>query len=125
MLNLLLTPRKAWTVHDLIGTLVDTAADSIHSVAPAETPAAEEITALDPADVSTVDDMPETDTIEATAVEFERASEQARRADRGKRVGHGAVRGDRPMAAYGSPEGPWCRAPTSAAVRRRRCTGWG
>jgi hypothetical protein len=72
-------------VRGLIGTLVESAADAIRSIAPVDTPAVEDI-APDPADVYGVDDMPETDVIEAAAREYERAADQARRADRGKRA---------------------------------------
>ncbi|MFF7754343.1 hypothetical protein ACFZCP_35090 [Streptomyces sp. NPDC007971] len=83
MLNLLMSPRAGRTVRGLIGSLVESAADAIRSIAPAEV---EPTTAPDPADVYTDDEMPEPEAIEAAAREFERASEQARRADRGKRA---------------------------------------
>ncbi|MFK0154651.1 hypothetical protein ACIQVK_21570 [Streptomyces sp. NPDC090493] len=85
MLNLLMSPRRARSVRGLIGALVESAADAIRSVAPATSPAVEDI-APDPADVYDVDDMPETASIEAAAREYERAADQARRADRGKRA---------------------------------------
>ncbi|WP_432020955.1 hypothetical protein [Streptomyces sp. 1222.5] len=86
MLNLLTSPRTGRTVRAMIGSLIETAADTIRSIAPVEQPAAEETTALDPADVYTDDEMPDTEAIEQAAVEYERAADQARRADRGKRA---------------------------------------
>jgi len=83
--NLLTSPRTARTVRGLIGSLVESAADAIRSIAPA-TEQAGETTASDPADVYTDDEMPETEAIEAAAREYERAADQARRADRGKRA---------------------------------------
>jgi hypothetical protein len=74
------------TVRAMIGALVETAADTLRSFAPAETPAAEETTAPDPADVYGDAELPEVDTIETAAREYERAADQARRADRGKRA---------------------------------------
>ncbi|MFI2202693.1 hypothetical protein ACH47Z_18310 [Streptomyces sp. NPDC020192] len=70
----------------LIGSLVESAADAIRAIAPAAEQAAEDVIAPDPADVYTLDEMPETDVIEAAAREYERAADQARRADRGKRA---------------------------------------
>lgn len=86
MLHLLMTPRTARTVRSLLGTV----ADAVRSVvAPAtlveqDTPAA--ATVPDPADVLTADELPAVETIEAAAREYERAADQARRADRGKRA---------------------------------------
>ncbi|MET7780798.1 hypothetical protein ABZU94_07125 [Streptomyces mirabilis] len=85
MLHLLMSPRAGRTVRGLIGALVETAADTLRSLAPAE-PLAVEETASDPADVYGTDEMPETDAIETAAREFERAADQARRADRTKRA---------------------------------------
>ncbi|MFF4839245.1 hypothetical protein ACFY2G_04180 [Streptomyces collinus] len=70
----------------MLGSLVESAATAIRSIAPAEQPAAEPVPAPDPADVYDADEMPEQETIEAAAREYERATEQARRADRGKRA---------------------------------------
>ncbi|MEU2300575.1 hypothetical protein ABZ584_24585 [Streptomyces antibioticus] len=84
MLNLLMSPRPGRTVRGLIGAIVETAADALRSIAPADQPEPE--LAPDPADVYTDDEMPETDAIELAAVEYERAADQARRADRGKRA---------------------------------------
>jgi hypothetical protein len=89
MLNLLMGPsarRSGRTLRAMVGQLIETAADAVRSIAPTEEPAAEDTTAPDPADVYTADEMPETDAIEQAAGEYERATEQARRADRGKRA---------------------------------------
>ncbi|MFJ5027788.1 hypothetical protein ACIQB5_06765 [Streptomyces sp. NPDC088560] len=86
------------TVRGLIGSLVETAADAIRSIAPTE-PAVE--FAPDPADVYTADELPETEVIEAAAREYERAADQARRADRGKRAARKVL--DRlPAGRYGA-----------------------
>ncbi|WP_327069286.1 hypothetical protein [Kitasatospora sp. NBC_01302] len=56
--------------------------------------------AEDPTDTYTADDMPELAVIEAAAAEYERAAEQARRADRGKRAARKVL--DRlPAGSYG------------------------
>ncbi|MFE5139244.1 hypothetical protein ACFRDV_16475 [Streptomyces fagopyri] len=86
MLQLLMSPRTTRTVRGLIGTV----ADAVRSVlAPAtltedQAPAVE--TVPDPADVLTTDELPPVETIETAAREYERAADQARRADRGKRA---------------------------------------
>ncbi|USQ87000.1 hypothetical protein NFX46_26755 [Streptomyces phaeoluteigriseus] len=87
MLHLLMRPRTVRTVRGLIGTLAD-AARSIVSpaalVADHTEPAVAE--AADPAGLYEPDEIPATETIEAAAREYERAADQARRADRGKRA---------------------------------------
>ncbi|MEU3340660.1 hypothetical protein [Streptomyces sp. NPDC006668] len=99
MLNLLMS-RRARSVRGLIGAFVETAADAIRFVAPADTAAVEDV-APDPADVYGVDEMPETEVIESAAAEFERAADQARRADRGKRAARKVL--DRlPAGVYGA-----------------------
>ncbi|WP_327402012.1 hypothetical protein OG194_18930 [Streptomyces sp. NBC_01288] len=85
MFHLLTSPRTARTVRSLIGALVETAADTLRSLAPAETPAVEGTTAPDPADVYGVDELPEVDTIETAATDYDEAADQARAADRAKR----------------------------------------
>lgn len=101
MIQLLMSPRTPRTLRGLIGTLVETAATAVRSIAPTETPAPAETTAPDPADVYGVDEMPETEAIETAAAEFERAAEQARRADRGKRAARKVL--DRlPAGRYGA-----------------------
>ncbi|MFF3891773.1 hypothetical protein ACFYY3_00935 [Streptomyces sp. NPDC001812] len=88
MFKLLTSPRTARTVRGLIGTLIETAADAVRSIAPAEPAAAEQVVevAPDPAGLYEADEMPEVEAIEAAAAEYERAADQARRADRGKRA---------------------------------------
>ncbi|MFJ2737697.1 hypothetical protein [Streptomyces sp. NPDC087317] len=102
MLNLLTFPCAARTVRGLIGTLIETAADAIRSIAPAtpaEAPAVVE--APDPAGMYEAAEMPEVDAIEAAAAEYERAADQARRADRGKRAAKKVL--DRlPAGIYGT-----------------------
>ena len=99
MFHLLTSPRTARTVRGLIGSLVESAADAIRSIAPAGDP--EPVIAPDPSDVYSDDEMPETETIESAAAEFERAADQARRADRGKRAARKIL--DRlPAGRYGA-----------------------
>ncbi|MEU2734670.1 hypothetical protein ABZ656_04245 [Streptomyces sp. NPDC007095] len=86
MIHLLTSPRTTRTVRGLIGTV----ADAVRSViAPAslveeQAPAVE--TVPDPVDVLAADELPPVEQIEAAAREYERAADQARRADRGKRA---------------------------------------
>ncbi|MEU2584482.1 hypothetical protein ABZ612_16300 [Streptomyces avermitilis] len=81
-----MSPRTARTVRGVLGTV----ADAVRSiVAPAslveeQAPAVE--TVPDPADVLAADELPPVEQIEAAAREYERAADQARRADRGKRA---------------------------------------
>ncbi|MFI8303705.1 hypothetical protein ACIF80_09670 [Streptomyces sp. NPDC085927] len=97
MFQLLTSPRTARTVRGLIGNLIETAADAVRSLAPAE-PAE---VAPDPAGLYEADEMPETEAIEAAAAEYERAADQARRADRGKRAAKKVL--DRlPAGVYGA-----------------------
>jgi hypothetical protein len=72
----------------LVGNLIESAATAVRSLAPAEQASAEvvETTAPDPADVLAEDELPAVEDIEAAAKEYERAADQARRADRGKRA---------------------------------------
>ncbi|MFF3351095.1 hypothetical protein ACFYWN_00410 [Streptomyces sp. NPDC002917] len=100
MLHLLTSPRASRTVRGLIGTLVETAAGAVRSLA-APTDRSEAATAPDPADVYTDDEMPAVDTIETAAAAYERAADQARRADRGKRAAKKIL--DRlPVGLYGA-----------------------
>ncbi|WP_055712641.1 hypothetical protein [Streptomyces torulosus] len=82
-----MSPRTARTVRGILGTV----ADAVRSVvAPAtlveqtETPVVVE--APDPAGLYTADEIPAVETIEAAAREYDRAADQARRADRSKRA---------------------------------------
>jgi hypothetical protein len=70
----------------MVGALVETAADTLRSLAPAETETPAPVEAPDPTDVYADDDMPAVDTIEQAAREYDRAADQARRADRAKRA---------------------------------------
>jgi hypothetical protein len=91
MLNLLTSPRTARTVRGLIGAIADVAADAVRSVInpaalvadQAEPTVAE---APDPAGLYEPDEIPAVETIEAAAREYDRAADQARRADRTKRA---------------------------------------
>lgn len=58
-------------------------------------------TAPDPADVLTVDELPQVADIEAAAAEYDRAADQARRADRGKRAAK-KVLDKLPAGTYGA-----------------------
>ncbi|GAB3169895.1 hypothetical protein [Streptomyces incanus] len=100
MLKLLTSPRTARTVRGLIGNLIETAADAVRSLAPAEVEPVVEV-APDPAGLYEADEMPATEAIEAAAAEYERAADQARRADRGKRAAKKVL--DRlPAGVYGA-----------------------
>ncbi|MFR0358612.1 hypothetical protein [Streptomyces sediminimaris] len=101
MLNLLTSPRATRTVRSLIGALVESAADAIRSIAPEAPADVEPVEAPDPADIYSADEMPETATIEAAAREYERAADQARRADRGKRAAR-KVLDKLPAGIYGT-----------------------
>lgn len=104
MLNLLMSPRTARTVRGLLGTV----ADAVRSiVTPAALVEAQQLgnieteTAPDPAGLYEADELPDTDVIEAAAKEYERAADQARRADRGKRAAKKVL--DRlPAGVYGT-----------------------
>ncbi len=87
MLNLLMSPRAARTIRGLAGTLADavrSVIDPAALVADQAEPAVVE--APDPAGLYEPDEIPAVETIEAAAREYERAADQARRADRGKRA---------------------------------------
>ncbi|MFD9651776.1 hypothetical protein [Streptomyces mirabilis] len=84
MIQLLMSPRTTRTVRGLIGTVADAVRSVIAPASLAEAPAVE--TVPDPVDVLTADELPPVESIEAAAREYERAADQARRADRGKRA---------------------------------------
>jgi len=100
MLNFLTSPGSARTVRGLIGTLIATAADAVRSLAPTEQAMAVE-EAPDPADVLTADELPAIETVESAACEYDRAADQARRADRGKRAAR-KVLDKLPAGIYGT-----------------------
>jgi hypothetical protein len=100
--NLLMTPSTRRTLRG-VASLV---ADAVRSVvAPATlveqttTPAAVE--APDPAGLYEADEIPAVEQIEAAAREYDRAADQARRADRGKRAAK-KVLDKLPAGIYGS-----------------------
>ncbi|MCT9009992.1 hypothetical protein [Streptomyces rhizosphaerihabitans] len=68
------------------------------------------VEAPDPADVLIVDELPTVEAIEAEAREYERAADQARRADRGKRAAK-KVLDKLPAGIYGT--GKVFRTPSS------------
>lgn len=85
MLNLLMSPRTARTVRAMIGSLVETAAETLRSLAPAEQADTEVVEAPDPADVLDADELPTLGTIATAAADYDEAADQARAADRAKR----------------------------------------
>jgi hypothetical protein len=87
VIHLLTSPRTARTLRGLIGTLAD-AARSVISPASlvADKVEAPVVEAADPAGLYEPDEIPATEQIEAAAREYDRAADQARRADRGKRA---------------------------------------
>ncbi|MFC9631436.1 hypothetical protein ACFTY8_19595 [Streptomyces mirabilis] len=99
MIHLLMSPRTTRTVRGLIGTVADAVRSVIAPASLAEAPAVE--TVPDPADVLTADELPPVETIEAAAREYERAADQARRADRGKRAAK-KVLDKLPAGVYGT-----------------------
>lgn len=84
MIHLLMSPRTARTVRGLLGTVADAVRSVVAPASLVEAPATE--SAADPVDVLDADELPPVETIEAAAREYERAADQARRADRGKRA---------------------------------------
>ncbi|WP_328933234.1 MULTISPECIES: hypothetical protein [unclassified Streptomyces] len=102
MLHLLTAPHTARTVRGLLSTV----ADAVRSVV---APAALVVdqthqaptTAPDPTDVYSAEELPTVETIEAAAREYDRAADQARRADRGKRAAK-KVLDKLPTGAYGT-----------------------
>lgn len=102
MIHLLMRPQTGRAVRRLLGT----ARDAVRSVV---SPAvlvqaqqdAEPVTAPDPHDTYDADDMPPVETIEAAAAELDRAADQARRADRGKRAAK-KVLDKLPAGTYGA-----------------------
>lgn len=99
MLNALMRPQgRRQSAARRILSLVS---DAVRSVAAPATLFTEAPAAPDPAGVYSADDMPAVEVIEAAAAEFERAADQARRADRGKRAARKVL--DRlPAGQYGA-----------------------
>jgi len=83
-----MSPRTARTVRGLIGTLADGVRSIVNPAALVadQAEAVAVVEAADPAGLYEPDEIPTTETIEAAAREYERAADQARRADRGKRA---------------------------------------
>lgn len=102
MIQLLTSPRAARNLRGLLGTVADAVRSAVAPAALVEQLAGEEpAIAPDPAGLYEVDEMPAVETIEAAARELERAADQARRADRGKRAARKVL--DRlPSGVYGS-----------------------
>lgn len=103
MVQLLMRPQgRRQSAARRILSLVSDAVRSVAAPATLFTEApAEPVTAPDPTDAYTPDDMPALADIETAAAEFERAADQARRADRGKRAARKIL--DRlPAGQYGA-----------------------
>lgn len=100
-----LTPRnpRSTALSALVSRVFTRMSDSINefrSPALTTTPVASETT-TEPTDLFTTDDMPAVEDIDAAAREFNRATDQARRADRGKRAAKKVL--DRlPVGTYGA-----------------------
>ncbi|MET7651536.1 hypothetical protein [Streptomyces sp. NPDC005486] len=101
MLNLLTSPRTARTVRGLIGTIADAARSVINPAALVADQAEPATVEADPAGLYEPDEMPAVETIETAAREYERAADQARRADRGKRAAK-KVLDKLPAGVYGT-----------------------
>jgi hypothetical protein len=102
MLHLLMSPRTVRTVRGMLGTLTDAVRSVVAPAAlvadQAETASVE---APDPAGLYEADELPAVEQIETAAREYERAADQARRADRGKRAAKKVL--DRlPAGMYGT-----------------------
>lgn len=100
MLNLLISRRRRTTApRPFLTTLADAVRSVVAPVALVLDQAP--VTAPDPADVYTPDELPPVAEIEAAAAEYDRSADQARRADRGKRAARKVL--DRlPTGLYGS-----------------------
>lgn len=101
MFQLLTSPRTVRTVRGMIGTVADAVRSVVTPAALIEAQAHEAVEAPDPAGLYEADEMPAVETIEAAAREYERAADQARRADRSKRAARKVL--DRlPAGIYGT-----------------------
>jgi hypothetical protein len=95
-----MSPRTARTVRGLLGSAANAVRSIVTPAALVEAQALETVEAPDPAGLYEADEMPDTDVVEAAAREYERAADQARRADRGKRAAKKVL--DRlPSGVYG------------------------
>lgn len=81
MLNLLTLPRTGRKVRNLVALT----AEAVRSLSPRMT-SAEDTNTNEPANVFTADEMPAPADIDRAAQDLEQASDQARRAERGKRA---------------------------------------
>jgi hypothetical protein len=96
-----MTPRTVRTVRGLLGSAANAVRSIVAPAALVEAQALGAVEAPDPAGLYEADEMPDTDVVEAAAREYERAADQARRADRGKRAAKKVL--DRlPSGVYGS-----------------------
>ncbi len=102
MFNLLTSPRTVRTVRSMLGTVADAVRSVIAPASLVETAAdTEPTTAPDPAGRYEADEIPAVEQIEAAAREYDRAADQARRADRSKRAAK-KVLDKLPAGIYGS-----------------------
>lgn len=102
MLNLLMTPRAARNIRGMLGTVSAAVRCVVNPAAlVADQAEAATVEAPEPADVYGPDELPAVETIEAAAREYERAADQARRADRGKRAAK-KVLDKLPSGVYGT-----------------------
>ncbi|MEU9264549.1 hypothetical protein AB0E04_03720 [Streptomyces sp. NPDC048251] len=101
MLHLLMSPRTARTVRGLLGTVADAVRSVVAPASLTEQPEPAIVEAPDPAGLYEADEIPATETIETAAREYERAADQARRADRGKRAAK-KVLDNLPAGVYGT-----------------------
>lgn len=101
MLNALMRPRGARQTAPR--RLLSLISDSFRSVAAPVDQVRElaAVTAPDPSDVFTTDELPTVEAIASAAAEFDRAADQARRADRGKRAAK-KVLDKLPAGTYGT-----------------------
>lgn len=102
MIHLLTSPSTRRNIRGLIGVV----SDAVRSVvAPAtlveQTEAPVVVEAPDPAGLYEADEIPAVETIETAAREYERAADQGRRADRGKRAAK-KVLDKLPAGTYGT-----------------------
>jgi hypothetical protein len=81
-----MSPRTTRTVRGLVGTVAAAVRSVIVPASLVEDQAPAVETVPDPVDVLAADELPPVEQIEAAAREYERAADQARRADRGKRA---------------------------------------
>lgn len=102
MLNLLMSPRTVRTVRGILGTVADAVRSVVAPATLVEQTATEApvVEAPDPAGLYEADELPPVEQIETAAREYDRAADQARRADRGKRAAKKVL--DRlPAGVYG------------------------